>query len=266
MFWQYCFNERAKVLLLGPDRPAVATAGSSAARRRAQRTAHPQNSSASRSTMPIHDPIPFFDQRIILLKNALVPSVPFPTPSTKIDTGRRRRTAVYINSRSGRMSRRTIASQEQLSSALETQTEGAYESRRTYPWAVLMTKAVGILPPMKSIPAAPPSSAYPSSLLVHCQSVERLANLHGVSTHAPRSRIAQDRKAAQRKGDEYFKAVAVCNGCYYSIYDGETEYILGKLSPTALAKATEVASTSSPRKRKPAAPMCPTRRLLWTTR
>ena len=51
----------------------------------------------------------------------------------------------------------------------------------------------------------------------------------GVSACDLRSRIAKDRQAAQREGgDEYYKAVAVCNGCFYSIYNGETEYVLGE--------------------------------------
>ena len=73
-----------------------------------------------------------------------------------------------------------------------------------------------------------PSVAYPNSLMTHCRSIGHIANLHGVSASALRSRIAQDRKATQREGgDSYYKAVAAVDGKHLSIYDGCTEYKIG---------------------------------------
>ena len=62
-----------------------------------------------------------------------------------------------------------------------------------------------------------------------CRSVEHIANLHDVAARDLRSRIAQDKKAAQREGgDGYFKAVAVQDNRFMSIFDGETEYRVGE--------------------------------------
>lgn len=74
-----------------------------------------------------------------------------------------------------------------------------------------------------------PSAAYPYSLLTHCRSIEHVAHVHGVVARDLRSRIAKDRQEAKREGgDRYYKAVAVRDGCYFSVFDGVTEYVLGE--------------------------------------
>ncbi len=74
-----------------------------------------------------------------------------------------------------------------------------------------------------------PSANYPFSLMTHCRSAEHVAALHCVPARDLRSRIAKDRQDALREGgDEYYKAVAVRDDCYYSIFDGATEYVLGE--------------------------------------
>ena len=74
-----------------------------------------------------------------------------------------------------------------------------------------------------------PSAAFPYSLLTHCRSVAHIAALTDVPLGPLRSRIARDRPAAQRHGGEhYYKAVAVVEGRYLSIFDGVTEYKLNQ--------------------------------------
>lgn len=74
-----------------------------------------------------------------------------------------------------------------------------------------------------------PSRAYPYSLMKHCRSVEHVAALYGVDASALRKAARKARPPAKREGgDGYFKAVAVVDGRYLSIYDGQTEYVIGQ--------------------------------------
>lgn len=73
----------------------------------------------------------------------------------------------------------------------------------------------------------PPSRAFPYSLMVHCRTAEHIAALYGVEEAALRKavRAARPRRAFSA---ELFKAVAVQDGQFLSIYDGTTEYRLGE--------------------------------------
>lgn len=75
-----------------------------------------------------------------------------------------------------------------------------------------------------------PSAAYPYSLMLHCRSVEHVAALTGVETSDLRKAVRQARPTLKpySRTDRRFKAVAVVDGRYYSIYDGKTEYVIGK--------------------------------------
>jgi hypothetical protein len=71
-----------------------------------------------------------------------------------------------------------------------------------------------------------PSRAYPYSHMTHCRSVEHVANLCGVSV-AELRKLANANKRREG-GDSYYKQVAVVDGKLLSIYDGETEYVVGQ--------------------------------------
>jgi hypothetical protein len=74
-----------------------------------------------------------------------------------------------------------------------------------------------------------PSAAYPFSLIKHCRSVEHVARRFNVPVAALRKRIAKDRPRRQVVHADHFKLVAVVEGRYFSIYDGTTEYAIGRM-------------------------------------
>lgn len=73
-----------------------------------------------------------------------------------------------------------------------------------------------------------PSRAHPYSHLVHCRSVEHVARKFGVDVKALRSHIAKQRPQANREGGVYYKLVALDEGQYKSIFDGQTVYQIGE--------------------------------------
>jgi hypothetical protein len=74
-----------------------------------------------------------------------------------------------------------------------------------------------------------PSRAYPWSLMLHCRSITHVAALHGVPAAALRAHARSLQPSAAREGgDHYYKAVAVVNGRFLSIFDGTTEYRIGE--------------------------------------
>jgi hypothetical protein len=75
-----------------------------------------------------------------------------------------------------------------------------------------------------------PSRTWPYSLLVHCRTIGHVAALYGVDVAELRRAVRAARPPAPPKregGDNYYKAVAVIDGRYLSIFDGATEYALG---------------------------------------
>jgi hypothetical protein len=74
-----------------------------------------------------------------------------------------------------------------------------------------------------------PSRAYPWSLMTHCRSIPHVAALCGVPAAALRAYAQSFQPPAAREGgDSYYKAVAVVDGRFLSIYDGTTEYRIGE--------------------------------------
>ena len=81
-----------------------------------------------------------------------------------------------------------------------------------------------------------PSRSHPWSYMTHCRTVNHLATLRGVdATEARREvkRIEREEldnpgyQARDPGGDLWYKAVAIVEGRYVSIYDGQTVYVLG---------------------------------------
>jgi hypothetical protein len=75
-----------------------------------------------------------------------------------------------------------------------------------------------------------PSAAYPYSKLVHCRTLQHVANLTGVDEAELRKAARAARPPAPRAKSEpveMYKLVAVKDGKYLSIYDGTTEYVIG---------------------------------------
>lgn len=72
-----------------------------------------------------------------------------------------------------------------------------------------------------------PSRAYPYSLMVHCRTIGHVAQLYGVDEAELRREVRKSRPARREGGEQYYKAVAVVDGEYISIYDGETRYQIG---------------------------------------
>jgi len=77
-----------------------------------------------------------------------------------------------------------------------------------------------------------PSRAYPYSYMTHCRSIDHVARLYGVDVAELRKAVRAARPPSPPKregGEDYFKAVAVApDGRMVSIYDGKTEYVVGK--------------------------------------
>lgn len=75
-----------------------------------------------------------------------------------------------------------------------------------------------------------PSRSYPYSYMVHCRTIGHVAHLYGVDEASLRQQVRDlsPRQPAQRRAGTHYKAVAVVNGRYLSIYDGQTEYALGQ--------------------------------------
>jgi hypothetical protein len=78
----------------------------------------------------------------------------------------------------------------------------------------------------------PPSANYPYSLLLHCRSLKHIARLYQVDEKALRKRVREMRPPnppRREGGDNYYEAVALMDdGRMLSLYDGTTEYVLGK--------------------------------------
>lgn len=76
-----------------------------------------------------------------------------------------------------------------------------------------------------------PSRAYPWSYMTHCRTITHIANLFGVEESALRKavRVVRPPKPAARTIVTRYKAVAVdSDGAFLSIFDGSTEYAIGK--------------------------------------
>lgn len=76
-----------------------------------------------------------------------------------------------------------------------------------------------------------PSKNYPYSYMTHCRTMGHVANLFGVSEKDLRKEVKRMEPDAQPKregGENYYKAVAVVDGKFLSIFDGETEYTIGQ--------------------------------------
>lgn len=75
-----------------------------------------------------------------------------------------------------------------------------------------------------------PSRAWPWSLMVHCRTAAHVARLYGVEERELRRAVAAERKPRRACADGVaYKAVAVLgDGRMVSIYDGQTEYVLGQ--------------------------------------
>lgn len=73
-----------------------------------------------------------------------------------------------------------------------------------------------------------PSRSYPYSLMTHCRTITHIANLAEVSESELRKAIRKESPPQREGGEGYYKAVAVKpDGRYVSIYDGQTEYMIG---------------------------------------
>ena len=70
-----------------------------------------------------------------------------------------------------------------------------------------------------------PTRSYPWSLMVHCRTARHIACLYDVSEADLRK--AGRKSPAREGGEAYYKAVAVMDGRWFSIYDGQTEYQIG---------------------------------------
>ena len=76
-----------------------------------------------------------------------------------------------------------------------------------------------------------PSRAFPYSYIKHCRTIEHVAHLYGVDAKALRrevKRLEPDAQPKREGGEDYYKAVAVVDGKFYSIFDGKTEYTIGQ--------------------------------------
>lgn len=76
-----------------------------------------------------------------------------------------------------------------------------------------------------------PSRAFPYSYMVHCRTIAHIANKYGVDVKDLRKEVKRldPPSEPQREGGEnYYKAVAVVDGKFYSIFDGVTEYVVGQ--------------------------------------
>lgn len=72
-----------------------------------------------------------------------------------------------------------------------------------------------------------PSRSWPYSLLRHCRSLEHVTGLYGVLKNDVRKYIRCGILPEIKEG-YYYKLVAVVENRYLSIFDGETEYEIGK--------------------------------------
>ena len=72
-----------------------------------------------------------------------------------------------------------------------------------------------------------PTSVFRHSLLRHCRSKLHVAELFGITESSLSSRIERNKPSARRReGENYYKAVALVESRYLSIFDGRTEYNL----------------------------------------
>lgn len=75
-----------------------------------------------------------------------------------------------------------------------------------------------------------PSRAFPYSYMVHCRTIGHIANKYGVDVKDLRKEVKRLEPPTQphrEGGENYYKAVAVVDGKFYSIFDGQTEYTVG---------------------------------------
>lgn len=76
-----------------------------------------------------------------------------------------------------------------------------------------------------------PSRAYPYAYMLHCRTLAHVAALYGVDAGTLRAalRAVNPRLAPKREGgDHYYKAVALIDGRMWSIYNQDTEYVIGQ--------------------------------------
>lgn len=76
-----------------------------------------------------------------------------------------------------------------------------------------------------------PSKRFPYSYMVHCRTITHIAKLYEVDEKELRKEVKRLDPASEPRregGDTYYKAVAVVDGKFYSIFDGETEYTVGQ--------------------------------------
>lgn len=76
-----------------------------------------------------------------------------------------------------------------------------------------------------------PSKRFPYSYMVHCRTITHVAHLFGVDLSELRKevkRLDPPSVPSREGGEHYYKAVAIVDGKFYSIFDGETEYTVGQ--------------------------------------
>ena len=74
-----------------------------------------------------------------------------------------------------------------------------------------------------------PSAAYPYSYMLHCRTITHIANEFGIDAQTLRKEIRSIEKPKREGGTDYYKSVAVTEeNKYVSIFDGETQYQIGK--------------------------------------
>jgi len=73
-----------------------------------------------------------------------------------------------------------------------------------------------------------PTRNYPYPYMLHCRTAVHIAQLYGVAVGDLKRQVNRMRPTPREGGESYYKAVAVVNGRYFSIFDGTTEYRLGE--------------------------------------
>ena len=98
--------------------------------------------------------------------------------------------------------------------------DGRFDGGRWFPSDIESQSCCGVRSPSRS---------WPWSLMLHCRTLRHVARLCDVSEAELRSATRPERVVEKEGGDHYYKAVAVAeDGRWLSIYDGTTEYRIGK--------------------------------------
>ncbi|MEO8287111.1 MAG: hypothetical protein ABI670_11830 [Chloroflexota bacterium] len=73
-----------------------------------------------------------------------------------------------------------------------------------------------------------PTKKFPYSYMLHCRTAVHVAHRHGVAVADLKHQILRKHPAKREGGNTYYKAVALVDGRYLSIFDGVTEYKIGE--------------------------------------